>query len=205
VKSLLDLREEGYSVSAFDYIVQAGELSVVPCNLDALDAEPHTATKRRKRRARSAHSRVNPLPGYRARIDVEWFWMNYAHLFVSPLVTFKSVYGLYEQWVRTQTPADLKVLSDAGFGRQLAELTAASGEWTRVFVPPGTKIEVYEPLIHPPSVRLRRDAGHWISAYQRNTVDKQEDQSSGHPYIRPILYSSDDDQGKIKRLTLVLS
>ena len=185
-ESLLDLREEGYLVSAFHYVVQADELSLIPCNLEAQDVEPHTATKRRERRARSTFSRPNRLPGYRVRIDVKWFWLTHAHHFVSFLVTFRSVYKLYTQWARTQTPDGLDLLSAGVFARQLAALTAASGEWTRVFLPPGTTIDPYEPLADPPSVRLRRDAAHWISAYQRNTVDRHGDLQRDHADERTV-------------------
>jgi hypothetical protein len=180
-ESLLELREMGASISAFRYVIQADALSLIPCDLDAPGEQPCAATKRRKRRVRSTFARPHRLPRYKVRIDLEWFWWTHAHRFVSPLVTFKSVYGLYEQWARTQPPAGLDLLSDGVFGRQLAALTAASGEWDRVFLPPGTSIEVDEPLTDPPSVRLRRDAGHWISAYQRTAVDKVPDTSGPRP------------------------
>lgn len=180
-ESLLELRDRGCSISAFSYVIQADALSLIPCDLDALDVQHRTVTKHQKRRARSTFSRPNRLPGYKVRIDAEWFWLTHADGFVPPLVTFKSVFALYEEWVRLQVPNGLKPLSYGPFARQLITLIAASGDWTHVFLPPGTSIELYEALSNPPSVRLRRDTGHWISAYQRNTADKVPDTSGPVP------------------------
>jgi hypothetical protein len=166
-ESLLELGDSAYLVSAFKYVVQADALNLFPCCLDTQEAEPHIATKRSVRRITSKHWRPNPLPRYRVRVDVKWFWLTHAHGFVSSLVTFKSVYDLYLQWARAQNPGSLKALSESVFGRQLATLAAASGEWNRVFLAPGETIDIYELLANPRSVHSRRDADHRIVAYQR--------------------------------------
>ena len=108
-QSILELRERGYSVQAFRYIINSHELSLVPFRLEEQNLKPHAATGPRGRRPRSTPSPRERLPRYKVRIDVEWFWLTHAPRFISTLVTFSSAYELYEPWARSQV-ASLRVV-----------------------------------------------------------------------------------------------
>lgn len=179
VRSLLQLKEGGYPVTAFRYIVDSNELSLVPFNLEEQYLKPYAATRTGGHRPSSSpHSPVR-LQRYNVRIDVQRFWLSHAPGFISPLALFRPVYKLYEPWVRSQAAEDFKPLQEGQFARQLAAFVAASGGWTRVYLPPGSKVELYEPLADLPSMRPRFEASHRLLAYLRNAADRHGDGSSG--------------------------
>jgi hypothetical protein len=177
-ESVMELRESGYSVTAYRYGVQSDALSLIECCRDEDGWEPRIARLPRQRQAPAPPSQPNRSPGYSPRIDARYFWLTHAHRFSSSLVTFRSVYELYAHSVRNEPADGLSPLSEMVFGRHLAAIVKNSVEWNRVFLPPGSSIDAYAPLTDAPSVRARRDAGHWIVAYQRNAVDSDGDASS---------------------------
>lgn len=178
VQSLLQLKEEGCRVLAFHYLVDSHELSLVPLNLEERYLEPYAVAPTRGRRPSSTPRSPVQLQRYKVRIDVERFWLTHAPDFISPVALFRPVYELYERWVRPQLAEGDEPLQAGQFGRQLAAFVAASGEWTRVFLPPETKVELYEPLVDLPSIRPRFGPSHPLVAYLRNTADRKGDGSS---------------------------
>lgn len=171
-QSLLELKDEGWMVEAFQYRVDAHELSLVPFNLEEQDFKSYPTTGPRGCRPRSTPRSQERLSRYKVRIDVVWFWSTHAPRFISPLVTFGSIYELYVPWVRAQAAGALKPLQGGQFGRQLAELVAASSGWTGVFLPPETRIDPYEPLADLPSMSADFAGSHRIRAYLRTPIDQ---------------------------------
>lgn len=166
-QSLLELKESGYSVEAFRYVVSSHVLQLVPFRLEEQDLKLPVATKRSMRQPRPTSSPQNQLTPYNARIDVKWFWMIHALQFISNLVTFTFVHDLYVRWVWSHAVDGIRPIQAGVFARQLAVLVASSGGWTRVLLPPGTTIDPYEPLAEPPSMSARIDASHRLVAYLR--------------------------------------
>ena len=174
--SLVELSDEGYSTLAFSYIVEHDALRLgLPPLFESEDAQ--TRPEPRIARKRQFRSLMKRQSSYNVRIDVEWFWRTHAHLFASSVVTFRSVYEAYKQFASSHSAEGLQRLSDGVFGRQLAVLIGRSGGWTRVFLPPGINIDIYEPLMILPSTRLRRDAGHWVVGYERETIERHDGDS----------------------------
>lgn len=174
-RAILELEDSGYSMTTFRYVVQSDAVSLVPCCLDDQDVETLQPERRTPapRKASTAPASYRS-PSYTVHIDLEirWFWKSHAHHFTGPIVTFKFVYEQYEQWVRAQGSEGLQLPLRTGwhFSRQLAAITAESGEWTRAFLPPGSNMNTLATLTSPPSTRTRRDAKHWIVAYMRNPL-----------------------------------
>jgi hypothetical protein len=173
-RAILELKDGEYSMTTFRYVVQSDAVSLIPCCRDDQDVEaPHAKMRpAAPRKAPTAPASYRP-PSYRVHIDLEirWFWKSHSHHFTGPIVTFRFVYGQYEKWVRRQGSEGLQlpVRTYGQFGRQLPALMAERGEWTPVFIAPGSNMETLATLPSPPSTRTQRDANHWISAYLRNS------------------------------------
>jgi len=164
--SLLELSDEGYSTLAFSYIVERDVLRLAVPSLFASE-NAQTRLEPRKPRKRLSRSLMKRQSSYKVRIDVEWFWRTHAPLFAPLVVTFGSVYDAYKQFASSHTAEGLERLSDGMFGRQLAVLISRSSEWSRVYLPPGSNIGLYESPACQPSTSPSRDAGHWVAAYRK--------------------------------------
>ncbi|TFD52357.1 hypothetical protein E3T46_05680 [Cryobacterium sp. Hh11] len=176
-RSILELKDEGYSITAFRY-VESDAVSLIPCCRDDQDVEASRAeTRSPAQRKNSAAPASHWSPPYRVNIDfsIRWSWLSHAHRYPGPIVTFSFVYEQYEQWVRAQGPEGLQLplRTQGHFGRQLAALTAESGAWTGVYLAPGSTMKTLATLTSLPSTRTDRDADHWIVGYLRNPVEQE--------------------------------
>lgn len=172
--SILELKDEGYSIRAFRYAVQP-DVSLISCCRDDQDMEAlHAETRPPALRKAWTVPASYRAQSYRVHIDVNIrrFWLSHAHHFTEPVVLFRFVYEQYEQWFRTQRSEglELSLRTEGQFSRQLAAITAESYAWTRVFLAPGSNMKTLATLMSPPSTRTRRDADHRIVAYLRNPV-----------------------------------
>lgn len=172
---ILALKGLGCTITTLRYIIQHQEVSFIPCCRNDHDAEALRAEKRQSARSGlAATTMANWSPTYKVRTDegIRLFWLTQAGNF-PPLIRFSFVYARYKQWIQTQAAKGLQLpLQDGLFGQHLAAITAESSEWAHVFVARGSSLNAHEASMNPPSVRTRRDSHHTISAYQRNTVDK---------------------------------
>jgi hypothetical protein len=205
-RSVLELKDAGYSITTFRYVVQHDAVGLIPCSRDHDDLEAaHTATTPLARLKRPTAAISFRSPTYRVRVDlhIRWFWLTQAQFLPSPLASFELVYERYELWVLAQSDEglQLELRTPGQFGRQLAAITAESEEWSRVFVAPGSNMDARETSMDAPSVRTRRDFHHRIVAYQRNTVDNHNDESPGHRYIQHVNNDSYESNEKSKRPT----
>lgn len=172
-RCILELKDGDFAVSTFRYVIQSNAVDLLPLCPDGQDVQSlHAEQKVARYQKQQNATTFRHTASYRVHIDnnTRRFWTAHAQSFVSPLVTFKSVYELYEDWFRTHEVEGLRLPLCTGtqLSRQLVALIAESGEWTRIFIAPGITIDPYKPLADPPSTRTRRDAGHRIVAYQRN-------------------------------------
>lgn len=179
---ILALKGLGCTITTLRYIIQHESVSFIPCCRNDHDAEALQAEKRQSARLRlAAAAMANRSSTYKVRIDedIRRFWLTQAEHFPS-LVRFKFVYVRYKHWIHTQA-ADGMHLSrclEGDVARQLTAITAESNEWVHVFVARGSNLNAHETSMNPPSVRARRDFHHTISAYQRNTADKDGPESA---------------------------
>ncbi|TFB59029.1 hypothetical protein E3N86_12365 [Cryobacterium sp. Hz7] len=174
-QSILELKDGGYSISAFRYAIQSDAVSLIPCCRDDQDMEAlHPETRPPALRRTPTVSASSRAQIYKVHIDLEirWFWKSHAQHFTGPIVTFRFVYEQYEKWVHRQGSEGLQlpVRTYGQFGRQLPALMAERGEWTPVYIAPGSSMNTLATLTSPPSTRTQRDANHWIAAYLRNPV-----------------------------------
>lgn len=173
-RSILAIRNPGLSTTMFRYVVQSGAVSLIPCCLDGQDVEASQAETipQALRKHSTAPVSLGP-PTYRVLIhdSVREFWLTHAHLFASPIVTFEFVFKEYEKWVRAQVTEGRQPTSDQMglFGRELFALTGESGEWTRVYFPPGIDVNTLATLTNLPLTRtVIGGVNYRAVAYRRN-------------------------------------
>ncbi|SEB56707.1 hypothetical protein SAMN04489806_1127 [Paramicrobacterium humi] len=170
--NLLYLRNRGHQITAFTYGMNVDGVALSPACIEDGESEASSARwplQERRRRPRVATQMA--APGYAPRIDLQWFWHLYAPRFVADIVLVQSAHRIYQAWMAAQMSegSSLSTLSEGQFARQLRNLLESSGEWMRVYLLPGTRIDPFLPLIEQPSTRTSRTDGHRIVAYQRKT------------------------------------
>lgn len=185
--SILELKDCGFSMTTFRYVVQSDTVSLIPCvrddqDVEALHAKTMPPAPREGWSAPAVHR-------HRVHIDddTRQFWQSHAPYFTSPIVLSSFVYEQYKNWVRTQAAEELQL---GLFSRQLARIIAESGEWTRVLVAPGNNVDVHGMLIGPLSTRASRVAGHRIVAYLRSPVPRHKKSNEDHVVDHSRLCSS---------------
>jgi hypothetical protein len=167
--SVLELLDTVYSIATFRYVVQPGAVSLIPCCRNDHDVAEgsHLATRPSTPPNHSLATRGRSTIRVPVDRNTRRFWLSHAQDF-TPVVTFRFIYGRYEDWVHAQADEGVRRRQEGLFGRDLSAIVAESNEWTRVFVAPCSDMAVYDTLLAPPSVRTYRAQGYSHVAYQRN-------------------------------------
>ncbi|MCC3291261.1 hypothetical protein [Arthrobacter sp. zg-Y1110] len=180
--SILELLDEGGSITAFRYVVHSAGVSLVPCCRSDQDVVEGNHVKM------SPSTRPHPLvvephrlPSYRVPVDesIRRFWLTHAQDFM-PFATFSFVYGRYNDWVQAQSEDRVHLYQSGLFARQLSAITAESREWTRVYVAHRSDMAAYNTFMVPPSAPEYRASGHTLRAYKFNPVGPVSDPQSAN-------------------------
>ncbi len=171
---ILELLDEGYSVTTFRYVLQSDAVSLIPCCRSDQDVEEGSHAETRP----SALPNRFVAPPHRSPIcrvpvdeNIRRFWLTHAQDF-TPFVTFRFIYERYKDWVHAQTDEGVHLRQRGLFGRHLSAIISESNEWTRVFVALCSDMAAYDTFMAPPSARTYRAADHPVVAYQRNPIGR---------------------------------
>jgi Holliday junction resolvase-like predicted endonuclease len=167
---ILALLDDGYSITTFRYVAQADAVSLIPCCRSDRDVEErsHLAT-----RPLASSNRVFVLPtgsgNYPVDETIRRFWLTHVRDF-DPFVTFSFIFERYESWVRGQSAEGAPLHQRGLFGRHLSAITAASNEWTRVFVDRHSDMAAYNTFVAPPATQPYHGGDYTVAAYKRNPI-----------------------------------
>lgn len=155
--------------------VSAGELSRWHATLDHVGTslEEFRPILETLRRPSSAATAYGPVAGIRG-VDqyIFHFWLTYVWRFAWDFVPFSFLYELYQHWLRTQAVEGLhlEVLDSPVFGRRLAAVATATGEWSYARRRPEDLMNAPEPLTALVPAWNRPEADQNVHGYLRTGI-----------------------------------
>lgn len=178
--SIQSLRAHGYRIDVLQHTLHEEAVSFAPWRPSEVT---RTISRRSSRRARRRHAAPKPRSGpwiRNRRSDLEDYWHAISVEFTSSLITFAAIYASYQVWHESHADklTHPRPLQQGTFAQHLASLLEDEREWSRVFIPTGSRTALYGSLPGPIRMSSYRGDGCTAVAYVRSAAHSRSTSSS---------------------------
>lgn len=165
--SVLELLDLGYPISVFTYAVIDRTLQLKQIGQEGLIQLGQS--RKCDRRAVDTSPAQTP---HRSGLAIEWFWAMQSQQFRASIVTFRTVWALYEEWHYKQvsTGVNLTLCNQGELGSKLKSIVENSEDWKHVYIASGFTPDPFMPTAEIPPYVRKYHARHTTVAYLRTTA-----------------------------------